>query len=74
MHIQVNTTRTHYSTVVDCLHRIHWLQASQKELGHKKLSYAHWIGPIKADVKKRVPVPGGVAKLGDEVDKQGRSL
>ena len=46
-HIQANTEeRTTAPTVMDCLHGIHWLQASQKEPGHKKLSYRHTgIGP-----------------------------
>lgn len=46
--------------VMDCLHGIHWLQASQQEPGHKKLPYAHWEWPwkgeqwmlLKADVTK----------------------
>ena len=60
-HIQANTEeRTTAPTVMDCLHGIHWLQASQKEPGHKKLPYAHWDWPkqddqwmlLKADVTK----------------------
>ena len=44
-HIQANTEeRTTAPTVMDCLHGIHWLQASQQEAGHKKLPYAHWTG------------------------------
>ena len=35
--------------VMDCLHGIHWLQASQQEPGHKKLPYAHWEWPRKGD-------------------------
>ena len=82
-HIQANTDeRTTAPTVMDCLHGIHWLQASQKEPGHKKLPYAHWDWPkqddqwmlLKADVTKahrRVKILAPewryqVAKLGDE--------
>ena len=82
-HIQANTEeRTAAPTVMDCLHGIHWLQASQKEPGHKKLPYAHWDWPkqddqwmlLKADVTKahrRVKILSPewryqVAKLGDE--------
>ena len=82
-HIQANTDeRTTAPTVMDCLHGIHWLQASQKEPGHKKLPYAHWDWPkqddqwmlLKADVTKahrRVKILAPewryqVTKLGDE--------
>ena len=82
-HIQANTEeRTTAPTVMDCLHGIHWLQASQKEPGHKKLPYAHWDWPkqddqwmlLKADVTKahrRVKIlppewKYQVAKLEDE--------
>ena len=82
-HIQANTEeRTTAPTVMDCLHGIRWLQASQKEPGHKKLPYAHWDWPkqddqwmlLKADVTKahrRVKILSPewryqVAKLGDE--------
>ena len=82
-HIQANTEeRTTAPTVMDCLHGIHWLQASQKEPGHKKLPYAHWDWPkqddqwmlLKADVTKahrRVKILSPewryqVAKLEDE--------
>ena len=82
-HIQANTDeRTTAPTVMDCLHGIHWLQATQKEPGHKKPPYAHWDWPkqddqwmlLKADVTKahrRVQILSPewryqVAKLGDE--------
>ena len=49
-HIQAHTEeRTTAPTVMDCLHGIHWLQASQKEPGHKKLPYAHWDWPKQDD-------------------------
>ena len=71
-HIQANTEeRTTAPTVMDCLHGIHWLQASQQEPGHKKLK--QWM-LLKADVTKahrRVKIQSPewrfqVAKLGDE--------
>ena len=82
-HIQANCSeRTTAPTVMDCLHGIHWLQASQKEPQAKKLPYAHWDWPkkddqwmlLKADVTKahrRVKILPAewkyqVARLGSE--------
>ena len=82
-HIQANCLeRTTAPTVMDCLHGIHWLQASQKEPQAKKLPYAHWDWPkkddqwmlLKADVTKahrRVKILPAewkyqVARLGSE--------
>ena len=82
-HIQSNCAeRTTAPTVMDCMHGIHWLQATQTESSRGKLPYAHWDWPskqeewmlLKADVTKahrRIKILPAewkyqVARLGEE--------
>ena len=82
-HIQAHCAeRTTAPTVMDCMHGIHWLQATQTESSRGKLPYAHWEWPskqeewmpLKADVTKahrRIKILPAewkyqVARLGDE--------